>query len=247
MRAWLEVEDPRHELKPGMFCTAKLRVPAAQMEWQERAWTEDWRNAVLADLLGHELFVPGQASVSGIEPLLRLATRRAMLQQGLVPAIPESAVVDSGSRKLVFVERMPGTFDAVPVAVGRRCGEFYPMLRGVEVGDRIVSSGAFLLDAASRLDPSIAASYFGAGRSASDQPPPRHQAPEKQSPPAGSADDKALAAKQKICPVTDEPLDSMGGPVKVVVAGKTVFICCPGCEKALRKNPEKYLRKLETP
>jgi hypothetical protein len=36
----------------------------------------------------------------------------------------------------------------------------------------------------------------------------------------------------------------MGGPVRVEVAGRTVFICCKGCEAALRKEPEKYLPKI---
>jgi len=59
-----------------------------------------------------------------------------------------------------------------------------------------------------------------------------------------SPDDQALAARQKTCPVTGEPLDSMGGPVRVEVNGRTVFVCCKGCEPALRKNPAKYLSKL---
>jgi hypothetical protein len=53
-----------------------------------------------------------------------------------------------------------------------------------------------------------------------------------------------LAAKQKVCPVTGEPLDSMGGPVRVEVAGRIVFVCCEGCIPALRKEPAKYLAKL---
>ena len=57
--------------------------------------------------------------------------------------------------------------------------------------------------------------------------------------------DAALAAKQRLCPVTDEPLDSMGGPVKIVVDGATLFICCQGCEETVRGEPAKYLAKLK--
>lgn len=56
--------------------------------------------------------------------------------------------------------------------------------------------------------------------------------------------DRTLAEKQKICPVTDTPLGSMGVPVKVNVKGQTVFLCCAGCEGKLQKNPDKYLAKL---
>jgi hypothetical protein len=39
-------------------------------------------------------------------------------------AVPESAVIDRGKERLVFVETMPGMFDAIPVELGRRCGAF---------------------------------------------------------------------------------------------------------------------------
>ncbi len=57
--------------------------------------------------------------------------------------------------------------------------------------------------------------------------------------------DQELIAKQKTCPVTDEPLGSMGKPVKVVVKGRTVFLCCAGCKKKLLADPDKYLKKLD--
>lgn len=60
-----------------------------------------------------------------------------------------------------------------------------------------------------------------------------------------SAEDAALAKKQKICPVTGEALGEMGVPQKVDVNGKTVFICCKGCKSRLLKDPEKYLAKLK--
>jgi YHS domain-containing protein len=57
--------------------------------------------------------------------------------------------------------------------------------------------------------------------------------------------DRALAEKQKVCPVSGEPLGSMGKPVKITVKGKTVFLCCSGCEPAIKKDPDKYLAKLD--
>lgn len=60
-----------------------------------------------------------------------------------------------------------------------------------------------------------------------------------------SAEDRALAEKQRTCPVTDEPLGSMGAPVKVTIKGRTVFLCCAGCEDELKSDPDKYLAKLK--
>ncbi|HVK13698.1 MAG TPA: hypothetical protein VM597_33435, partial [Gemmataceae bacterium] len=57
-------------------------------------------------------------------------------------------------------------------------------------------------------------------------------------------EDRLLADRQKLCPVTGQPLDSMGGPVRLSLAGRTVFICCEGCETPLRRKPDQYLAKL---
>ena len=83
---------------------------------------------------------------------------------GQVLSVPQSAVVDAGARKVVFVESMPGMFDGVEVVLGPRCGDSYPVVRGLEPGQRVAVAGAFLLDAETRLNPSLAAGYFGAGR-----------------------------------------------------------------------------------
>lgn len=60
-----------------------------------------------------------------------------------------------------------------------------------------------------------------------------------------SDEDRASAEKQKICPVSDEPLGSMGAPIKETVAGKDVWICCAGCKEKLHAEPEKYLAKIK--
>ncbi len=57
--------------------------------------------------------------------------------------------------------------------------------------------------------------------------------------------DRKLAQEQEICPVSDEPLGSMGTPIKVTVDGRDVFVCCAGCEDELKKNFDEYVAKLE--
>lgn len=56
---------------------------------------------------------------------------------------------------------------------------------------------------------------------------------------------RALAEKQEICPVSGDPLGSMGTPVKLTLEGRELFICCAGCEDAVREDPEKYFKKLD--
>jgi YHS domain-containing protein len=59
-----------------------------------------------------------------------------------------------------------------------------------------------------------------------------------------STEDRALALKQKICPVSGEALGSMGAPLKVDVKGRAVFICCDGCREQLLAKPDEYLAKI---
>jgi membrane fusion protein, copper/silver efflux system len=170
---------------------------------------------------------------------------------GQVLTVPVSAVVDSGMRKVVFVETMPGMFDGVEVLVGARCDDSYPVVSGVEVGQRVAFAGAFLLDAETRLNPSLAAGYFGARRGDRATAPAPLAGATKTAAPAVSAafqefplEDRPLAERQKVCPVTNKPLGSMGTPVRIVVSGQVVFLCCDGCEGAIKREPAKYLAKL---
>ena len=57
--------------------------------------------------------------------------------------------------------------------------------------------------------------------------------------------DRMIAEKQEVCPVSGDRLGAMGKPVKITVKGQTVFLCCPGCEAAIKKDPDKYLAKLK--
>jgi len=50
----------------------------------------------------------------------------------------------------------------VEVQLGPRQGEYYPVLQGLNAGDKIAAAGGFLIDAETRLNPAAAATYFGA-------------------------------------------------------------------------------------
>ena len=188
---------------------------------------------------------PGQkcADCNGMILLPRVT---AFAPAGRVLAVPRSAVVQTGSQQVVFVQTMPGMFDGRIVKLGAPTSDHYPVLEGIAAGERVVASGAFLLDAESRLNPSLAAAYFGAtggSRNSTTPAPPPKSKPDPSSTPLSAADLK-LAAAQKICPVTTAPLDSMGGPVKIEVAGRVVFLCCQGCEDEVRSDPKKYLARI---
>jgi len=58
-----------------------------------------------------------------------------------------------------------------------------------------------------------------------------------------SPEDRALAEKQKYCvEQKDELLGSMGVPIKLMIKGEAVFICCGGCKKNALKDEDKTLQ-----
>jgi Cu(I)/Ag(I) efflux system membrane fusion protein/cobalt-zinc-cadmium efflux system membrane fusion protein len=74
-----------------------------------------------------------------------------------VLAIPQEAVLDSGVRKVVFVEEEEGRFAPREVTVGPRAGGYYPVLTGLQEGELVVSSPNFLIDSESRFQAAIEA------------------------------------------------------------------------------------------
>lgn len=84
-----------------------------------------------------------------------------------VVSVPESAVIDTGDNTMVYVESAPGLYDARGVTLGPRSGAYYPVLDGLVLGERIVTRGAFLIDAEARLNP--AASGLGQAPATSTQ------------------------------------------------------------------------------
>jgi Cu(I)/Ag(I) efflux system membrane fusion protein len=66
-------------------------------------------------------------------------------------AVPADAVLDSGLKKTVFVERGEGLFSPRVVETGRRFGDRVEIVKGLQAGEKIVVSGNFLIGSESRL------------------------------------------------------------------------------------------------
>jgi Cu(I)/Ag(I) efflux system membrane fusion protein len=242
-RIRLKILDPERELRPGTLLSVRTQSPIPRVKWWREAVVAESSYRIAVDLAAGSAFAPlGPMLPVGVKSLTHAAIGQALAAQGLGLAVPCTAVVDHGRRKLVFLERGSGMFVAVEVTVGPGCGDLYPVRGGLEAGQRVAVSGAFLLDAEVSLNHNLAATYFGAARTAAVQSPTAPAAPEGSQ---LSTADRRLAAKQKVCPVTGSPLDSMGGPIRVELGGRIIFVCCKGCEAPLRREPQKYLLNQE--
>lgn len=68
-----------------------------------------------------------------------------------VLAVPDSAVLDSGARQAVLIDKGDGRFEPREVRLGRRGGGYVEITDGVAEGDAVVTSANFLIDAESNL------------------------------------------------------------------------------------------------
>jgi len=66
-------------------------------------------------------------------------------------ALPTEAVLDTGERKIVFVQKRKGVFEPREVVLGARAGDYFQVLSGIEAGEIVATSANFLIDSESRL------------------------------------------------------------------------------------------------
>ena len=155
--------------------------------------------------------------------------------------VPRDAVLMAGDNSVLYVETEPGRFEIRRVVLGPNCGDQIVILSGVTSGEQVATRGNFLIDSQMQLagnpsliDPTKAKPHTDEAMSAEMIAALSELSPE----------DHALVKNQRVCPVAEYRLGSMGTPIRVDVNGTPVFICCEGCRESLLDEPEKYLAKL---
>jgi Cu(I)/Ag(I) efflux system membrane fusion protein len=79
-----------------------------------------------------------------------------------VTAVPDSAIIDSGERQVVLVAKGEGRFEPRAVKLGRRGEGYTEITEGLAVGDEVVTSATFLIDAESNLKAALQSFSQGA-------------------------------------------------------------------------------------
>lgn len=220
-----EVDNPGHQLRPGATASVKVRVPVSKMPMFTNESGNFDENASTETVL----------------------------------AVPETSVIDTGSQTIVYRESSPGVYEGVSVVIGPRMADangaiYFPVLNGIKEGDRVVTSGSFLVDAETRLNPAAGSIYFGS--SGSDKPQSnatiRPTTPEDPQALINAAfaslnpSDQAIARQQKYCPVLKgSELGVMGTPLRVTIDGETFFVCCKECLPKTQSSPKEVLNRLK--
>jgi Cu(I)/Ag(I) efflux system membrane fusion protein len=121
---------------PGREFSGKVEViyPEINKETRTARIRVEVPNPDLALL--HDMYVDAQIETGGGEPVL---------------AVPESAVMDTGSRQAVFVDKGQGRFEPREVKLGHRGAGYVEIREGVVDGEPVVVAANFLIDAESNL------------------------------------------------------------------------------------------------
>jgi membrane fusion protein, copper/silver efflux system len=106
---------------------------------------------------------------------------RAKLAKTRVTALPKSAVLDTGTRKIVYMDHGEGEYmqkevELGPVAYGISNGQkqkYYQVISGIKAGSNVVTNGNFLIDSQSQLG--AAASAYGGSLGAEDDVQTKHK------------------------------------------------------------------------
>ncbi len=92
--------------------------------------------------------VPNPQGLLKLEMFVNAAIKADL---GVTLALPESALLDSGARKLVFVDLGEGRLEPREVRVGREADGYHELLSGVREGEKVVTTANFLIDSESKL------------------------------------------------------------------------------------------------
>jgi membrane fusion protein, copper/silver efflux system len=80
---------------------------------------------------------------------------RPAAERGAVLAVPESAVIDSGTQQFVLIAKGEGRFEPRPIKLGIRADGYVEVRDGVATGEEVVSTATFLIDAESNLQTAL--------------------------------------------------------------------------------------------
>ena len=104
-----------------------------------------------------------------LRPGMFVQVNFAMAEGDRVLVVPRSAVVDTGTRKIVYLAKKNGIFEGTEVRVGPPSDQYYPILAGLKVGDRVVTQGNFLIDSQTRITGGMTGLFGGSTQFESGQ------------------------------------------------------------------------------
>lgn len=148
------VPNPDMRLRPGMFVRAKVSAEVTETgRIVDTSLAGKWISPMHPEIIKDG---PGKCDVCGMDLVpaesLGFATTQAAVPEVLV--IPQTAVLLTGTRAIVYVETRRGdqtVYEGREVRLGMRAGDWYVVLDGLAEGERVVTHGAFQIDSAMQI------------------------------------------------------------------------------------------------
>jgi len=150
----LSVPNPDMKLHPGMFVRAHLAVRLGQggtVLDNELAgkWISPMHPEIVKD-------APGTCDVCGMAlvPAESLGFASTATPAAKALAVPQTAVLLTGTRAVVYVEKQEGdrtVYEGRTIELGPRAGDYYIVAAGLAEGERVVTRGALQIDSALQI------------------------------------------------------------------------------------------------
>ena len=216
------VANENAKLKPGMFVRAVAR---SEMAADGRILNPDlagkWISPMHPEVVKNE---PGFCDVCGMPLVTAESLGYVSKEDSTAPLlIPATAALKTGKRAVVYIElpnREKPTYEGREIILGERLGDFYIVQSGLNEGERVVTRGAFKLDAELQIQ----------------------ARPSMMSIPSELSTDTPQSKAQTHCPV-------MGGKINQEIFtdhnGMRIYFCCPGCDGEFKADPDKYLNQMK--
>jgi RND family efflux transporter MFP subunit len=149
------------------------------------------------------------------------------VELGPALTVPKEAVLDSGTRRVVYVAKGDGVFEPRKVQTGWRQGDRVEIVSGLAEGEKVVTSGNFLLDSESRM------------RTAGAEETPAGEAHAHAEARADAAAPGAATAAEKdpICGMTVDTAEARAAGRTSTHQGRTYYFCAPSCKGTFDKDP----------
>ncbi len=142
-------------------------------------------------------------------------------------SVPAESILDSGMQKIVYLETSDGVFEPRPVELGGSFGNRVTVKRGLAEGDRVVTSGNFLIDSESRMKPADVRTV-NEKRSGSGHAAPPSQATQ-------------ASVNDPVCGMSIDREKSLASGLKETYRGETYVFCSDKCHKQFLEDPAKYM------
>jgi Cu(I)/Ag(I) efflux system membrane fusion protein len=147
----VELANDANQLRPGDYAEARIQLPIGPRgDVYDADLAGKWISPMHPQIIRNE---PGQCPICGMDlvPTSQYGYADQPVPQPESLYVPRSAVLLAGGNSVVYVETEPGRFEIRPVIVGPILRDKIVILEGLEAGEKVATSGNFLIDSQMQL------------------------------------------------------------------------------------------------